>query len=239
MIISNVKGLSKGSEKIVELKCDLCGKITHTTYSNFYRCQQKNNFTGKTKCKTCSNKKNGELKRGRGAWNKGIKKPDEERYGKSYINHDGYKMIYIYNPRAKCKWEHFKKEHVFIIETFIGRKLYKHEVVHHINGNKLDNRLENLVILNKHSHHRKAHLSLQIIGYKLVEYKLLDFDRNTNTYVANVKLRELLEHLEKDNQQPSSENDIKVSEKVQRLGNEESTNNLPTSAEQVLPDDIV
>lgn len=43
---------------------------------------------------------------------------------------------------------------------------------------------------------------------------------------------ELLGTPKEDNQQPNSENDIKVSEKVQRLDVEESTNNTSTSAEQ-------
>lgn len=42
------------------------------------------------------------------------------------------------------------------------------------------------------------------------------------------------------NSEPSSANDIKVAEKVQRLESEESTNNLSTSAEHpVMDDDIV
>lgn len=41
------------------------------------------------------------------------------------------------------------------------------------------------------------------------------------------------------NPEPSSENDIKVSEKVQRLGGEESTNNPPTSAQHQACDHII
>lgn len=51
---------------------------------------------------------------------------------------------------------------------------------------------------------------------------------------AQEKFGELLESPEEDNQQPSSENDIKVSEKVQRLEGEESTNNPSTSAEHLI-----
>lgn len=35
-------------------------------------------------------------------------------------------------------------EHRLIMEAKIGRKLYPHETVHHINGQRADNRLENL-----------------------------------------------------------------------------------------------
>lgn len=47
-------------------------------------------------------------------------------------------------------------EHRYIVETNIGRKLHKNEVVHHINENKHDNRLENLQLLSR-SDHAKLH----------------------------------------------------------------------------------
>lgn len=43
-------------------------------------------------------------------------------------------------------------EHRYLMEQHLGRKLTRKEVVHHINGNKLDNRLENLVVMNISEH---------------------------------------------------------------------------------------
>lgn len=37
-------------------------------------------------------------------------------------------------------------EHRWVVEQHIGRKLFRHEHIHHINGNRIDNRLENLEI---------------------------------------------------------------------------------------------
>lgn len=64
---------------------------------------------------------------------KGDKHPN---FTGGYLNHDGYRII------------QGKLEHRTVMEEYIGRKLEKDENVHHINGVRTDNRIENLELWN-------------------------------------------------------------------------------------------
>lgn len=49
-------------------------------------------------------------------------------------------------------------EHRYIMEQYLGRKLRKDEVVHHKDGNKRNNDIENLVLMSRSEHSREHQL---------------------------------------------------------------------------------
>lgn len=74
--------------------------------------------------------------------------------GRPYIGANGYRVI----PLGRNKKQY---EHRLVIEKHIGRNLLSHEIVHHINGNKLDNRIENLKITDAISHLKNDNFKLK------------------------------------------------------------------------------
>ena len=97
-------------------------------------------------------------------------------WGKS-ISWDGY---YILNtPDGSFR------EHRWIMEKHLGRKLKAEELIHHVNGNKLDNRVENLEITD-----RKSHASQHRTGFRKTHCNKGHEYTSENTYIRPDGYRE-------------------------------------------------
>lgn len=79
--------------------------------------------------------------------------------GTRYISKDGYVVLCRQDhPNARKNGQVY--EHVLVMAEHLGRPLRDDEDVHHINGIKSDNRLENLQLMT-HSEHAALHTNMR------------------------------------------------------------------------------
>lgn len=70
-----------------------------------------------------------------------------------YLN--GYRVIYLpEHPKAMKNenWNGYVYEHISIAEDFLGRSLVEDEVVHHLDGDRANNRTSNLLVITRSEH---------------------------------------------------------------------------------------
>ena len=165
--------------------------------------------------------------------------------GLEIIHHD---YIYEYLPsHPKCSQTGRVRQHRLIIEQNykLFNPIYFEEInnifvlkddydIHHINEIKTDNRLENLQILT-----RSEHTSL----HNLNKNEMID---KYKQIIGVLKQGELLENLNKDNQQPSLDSNIlegsTTNSRIQTCNDEDSNANTSALLNKILKiidDDIV
>lgn len=173
--------------------------------------------TDGTHCKVCAGKNSYTLSDG--------DRKDKRKYGDGYITKQGYHLVFDgvgYVPAHRLAFPDLPKSHV----------------VHHIDGNKLNNAKSNLLPLTKTAH-RALHGQLERISYQLIQAGLIEFDTDisayrlstpTQKYVGqySVNSGKLLPGGAEDNPEPSPKwgrcNDYPVMEYDQVVGSAEHPN---------------
>lgn len=156
------------------LKCDDCGEER--------RVRRVKSLLDKSyhPCRSCSNKSNGIKKRGKSSWNSGKRYSIKEVGKTSYIDSFGYRQVWCGRGEGSLgRKDGYRLEHHLVMYNKIGRFLDPGEIIHHINGNKLDNRVENLYLFSSVSDHKRAHNSLEEIAMDLVNYGKIIFSDGT------------------------------------------------------------
>lgn len=153
--------------KKVEFTCESCGDTKEVDYYTNQR--RKYNF-----CLNCVSKKT----------QIGVRKP---RGDSSYISSDGYKLIKCDGDYDSSGRTRYRREHVLVMENNIGRKLNTSrggngEQVHHIDGDKLNNKIDNLLLCKNTKHHKDVDCQLHELAFELVRKKIITFNKETEEY---------------------------------------------------------
>ena len=121
-------------------------------------------------------------RRGHKSWNSGLSKNNDDRvasYAKTksgigYINAYGYKKIWS-DELNKSVFEHHA---VWFKNTGYWPNTSKNQQIHHIDGNKLNNSIDNLVLCSV-SEHTRIHKQYKELVFKLLSNNIVEFDKDT------------------------------------------------------------
>ncbi len=159
----------------MKINCIVCGKqfsVSKSDYKKGQRCcsneckliryNQKSKMQA-YKCETCGKEFKTYIRKqhmnkycSRECYYKGRLKKHQQ-FSEAYMQ-NGYKMIYVNGYPVR--------EHIYIMEKHLGRKLKKDEVVHHINFKRSDNRLENLKLMTR-AEHTGLHAKQRYKAYRM------------------------------------------------------------------------
>lgn len=91
---------------------------------------------------------------GRGRHHNHCKGSRHYKWAGELLTNDGYRLVRVGLSHPLADPNGYVREHILIAASFYGMDRIKGMAVHHINGDKLDNRIENLQILSLAEHNR-------------------------------------------------------------------------------------
>lgn len=154
------KMVCRGMVGHVESTCDVCG-------CNFYERMYKGKTSGHYCSQSCAKRAT--------IGQQDLSHLVQHRFTKgqqphNYIGKTKHAAGYI----VRTGGNKIQLEHRMLVEQFLGRPLTRHEVVHHVNGDVTDNRLENLRIMSQSEHlklHQQEQQAADPAGYRAKKQK--------------------------------------------------------------------
>ena len=164
------------TKTLTHWQCDHCEvEFTKTRNGNY-------STEVKSYCKSCISKFGANKLAGDAGYESKIKNKFEPNIGKIVIGKQGYPEIYIGKnyPYRKGGYRCIRL-HQYLMELHLDRALQKGEVVHHIDGNKTNNNLENLYLTTVNEHN-KLHAESESIIFELYSQGIVKFNKEIGRY---------------------------------------------------------
>lgn len=165
----------KRNRKTYKLKCDNCDRLFERTSESFSPKRANNNY--EHFCGECGNPF--------GLATKSYNKKNTDKYGHlvgtKIIDSLGYTSIYVGNNYTYNTYGGRVREHLYVMQEHINRQLLKGEVVHHIDGDKSNNSIENLDLCTVQEHNN-CHAKSEKIVFELFKKGIVGYNNITKLY---------------------------------------------------------
>jgi hypothetical protein len=164
----------KRKKQVAELKCDNCNNFFDRDIhelATFRRNNSFKHFCNECDAKSLGGKMAGEIRN----------KKYEGEVGKIIKPRGGYYEVYVRKTHLYRPEQYWVRQHIIVVENHIGRKLLENEVVHHIDGDKLNNDIENLDICTI-SEHNSCHGKAEKIVFQLYKEGKVGYDKVKKLY---------------------------------------------------------
>ena len=93
----------------------------------------------------------------------------------------GYVEVYVKGSHKFRPNENWIREHIIVMENYLGRRLEKYEVVHHIDGDKHNNDISNLDLCTI-DEHNNCHAKSELIVFELYKKDIVGYDSINKKY---------------------------------------------------------
>lgn len=169
------------STYIAHLKCDNCGsEFSRQISKNIDRRRCNNDYSH-----YCSSCPYSLLAGEKGRSTKRIK--SRERVGERSISDHGYTKIWVSDTYTLSDHVHCGSmyEHTMVMEQHLNRALYDNEVVHHIDGDKQNNQLDNLDVMTVKQHNKCHGQGANKLLFELYKDGIIKYDRLYKRYIKS------------------------------------------------------